>query len=209
MVPQRTGRNSADDQRAGGSIGVPGSALAPDLVIRPGTDATDDLALPPTGAAGGSVRPSAISGFLPASEERARWPPSTSLGSPLRSHLSSSLALAVAISWASMAFHDLYELPISPLALENTGPLAVALLLLAAHLVWPTSRVPLLALLVWGCLNLIGGGVISVLPLPFLPFEPEQTLSHYAAHIVYAVGQLPLVVAVWTALVAVRRVGRA
>jgi hypothetical protein len=43
-------------------------------------------------------------------------------------------------------------------------------------------------------LHLVGGGIISVLPLPFLPFYPEQRLAHYAAHALYAIAQLPLIV---------------
>jgi len=43
------------------------------------------------------------------------------------------------------------------------------------------------------------GGIVTVLPLPMLPFAPEQSLSHYAAHVLYTVGQLPLVVVAWRA----------
>ena len=114
-------------------------------------------------------------------------------------HLARWMAFAALLSWGSMAAHNLYELPISPLALENTGPLAVTLLLVMVHLVRPASRVPLAALFGWAALNLIGGGVISVLPLPFLPFEPEQSLSHYLAHVVYGLGQVPLLVVTWKA----------
>lgn len=110
------------------------------------------------------------------------------------------MASAALLSWGSMAVHNLYELPISLIALENIGPLAVTLLLVMAHFAWPASRVPLVALLGWAVLNLIGGGIISVLPLPFLPFEPEQSLSHYLAHVVYGLGQVPLLVVTWMAL---------
>jgi hypothetical protein len=34
----------------------------------------------------------------------------------------------------------------------------------------------------------------SVLPWPFLPFVPEQTLQHYVAHVLYAAYQVPLLV---------------
>lgn len=33
-----------------------------------------------------------------------------------------------------------------------------------------------------------------MLPLPFLPFDPEQSVQHYLMHVVYAVGQMPLLV---------------
>ena len=36
------------------------------------------------------------------------------------------------------------------------------------------------------------GAVITVLPVGFLPFVPEQALAHYFAHAVYATSQLPL-----------------
>jgi hypothetical protein len=119
--------------------------------------------------------------------------------------LASWVVLATLICWGSMALHNLWELPISPLAPETTGPLVVAMLLAGAHVRWPDSRVPLVALLSWAGLNLIGGGIISVLPLPFLPFQPEQSVSHYLVHVVYSLGQMPLLVVAWIALV---RLGR-
>jgi len=42
-------------------------------------------------------------------------------------------------------------------------------------------------------MNLVGGA-LSVLPLPVLPFEPEQTLRHYSFHLLYAAAQIPLLV---------------
>ncbi len=36
------------------------------------------------------------------------------------------------------------------------------------------------------------GGTLSVLPLPVLPFEPEQTLRHFSFHLLYAATQVPL-----------------
>lgn len=37
-----------------------------------------------------------------------------------------------------------------------------------------------------------GGRVATVLPLPVLPFFPEQSPSHYLAHVVHVIGQVPL-----------------
>jgi hypothetical protein len=48
-------------------------------------------------------------------------------------------------------------------------------------------------LLLWAALNLVGGGIVSVLPLEILPFNPPQTLAHYAAHLLYGLAQLPLI----------------
>jgi sugar phosphate permease len=50
-----------------------------------------------------------------------------------------------------------------------------------------------IGLLCWGLLHLVGGGILSVLPLPFLPFAPEQSVSHYLFHAIYAWAQIPLV----------------
>ena len=91
-----------------------------------------------------------------------------------------------------MFVHNLYELPIGVLAIENSGPLVVAVLLLVAYLVAPTSMVVLGLIAAWAALNLMVGGILTVLPLPFLPFQPEQSLSHYLVHVVYSLGQLPL-----------------
>jgi hypothetical protein len=40
-------------------------------------------------------------------------------------------------------------------------------------------------------LNLVGG-FATVLPLPVLPFKPEQSLRHYMFHVLYALTQFPL-----------------
>lgn len=52
----------------------------------------------------------------------------------------------------------------------------------------------------WALLNLLGGAVLSVLPLPFLPFVPEQSLRHYSFHLPYGLTQVPLIVAARTQL---------
>jgi hypothetical protein len=43
-------------------------------------------------------------------------------------------------------------------------------------------------------LNLVGGGILSVLPLGLFTFQPEQSLRHYAIHVTYGVAQIPLAV---------------
>ena len=110
------------------------------------------------------------------------------------------LALALAVSWASMLFHNQWELPLTPLDLENTGPLAVDIALLLACWWRPWSRLVWTAILAWGLINMVVGGLLTVLPLPVLPFVPEQTVDHYAVHVVYAIGQLPLVLVAGGAL---------
>ena len=117
------------------------------------------------------------------------------------------LALALAVSWASMLLHNQWELPLTPLAPENTGPLAVDIALLVVCWRRPRSRVVWTAILAWGLVNMLVGGLLTVLPLPVLPFVPEQTFDHYAVHVVYALGQLPLVLVAGGALRQLRHSG--
>lgn len=42
----------------------------------------------------------------------------------------------------------------------------------------------------------MGGGLLSVLPLPLWPYQPQQSLRHYTVHALYAVLQVPLLVMV-------------
>lgn len=108
-----------------------------------------------------------------------------------------AMAIATALAWAGFFAHNLADLPGQTLASpESLWP---TLIWLAAFALWllPASRVSgAWALLVWSSVNVVGG-VLSVLPLAFLPFEPEQTLRHYAFHGVYALSQAPLIVLTW------------
>jgi hypothetical protein len=110
------------------------------------------------------------------------------------------MAAALALSALSMLAHNLYELPLSPIDLENSGPIAFAAMLGVAYAVRPDSKVVAAAILGWGLLNLVIGGIVTVLPLSILPFVPEQSISHYGAHVVYTVGQIPLVALGYRAL---------
>lgn len=111
-----------------------------------------------------------------------------------------AMSAALALSAGSMLVHNLYELPLTPIDIENSGPIAFAALIAIAYVMWPDSRVVAAAALLWGVLNLAIGGVVSVLPLAILPFVPEQSIAHYSVHVVYAVGQVPLVVFGYRAL---------
>ena len=111
-----------------------------------------------------------------------------------------AMAAALTLSALSMLAHNLYELPLSPIDLENSGPIAFAALLGVAYALRPDSKVVAAAAFGWGVLNLVIGGIVTVLPLSILPFVPEQSITHYAAHVVYAVGQIPLVVLGYRAL---------
>lgn len=112
------------------------------------------------------------------------------------------LVAGVALAWVGLAVHNIADLPhqtvLSP---ETLVPTLVWLLLLALWAVPATRRAGLWALLGWAVVNLVGGA-LSVLPLPVLPFAPEQTARHYAFHGVYAATQIPLLV---LAIVAARR----
>lgn len=111
-----------------------------------------------------------------------------------------AMAVALAVSALSMLAHNLYELPLSPIDLENSGPIAFAAMLGVAYAFRPHAKAVAAAILGWGVLNLVIGGIVSVLPLSILPFVPEQSVTHYGAHVVYAVGQVPLVVLGYRAL---------
>lgn len=50
--------------------------------------------------------------------------------------------------------------------------------------------------LAWLGLNAVVGA-LSVLPLPFWPWDPAQTLGHYVGHVVYAAAQVPLAWWLW------------
>ncbi|TCO53495.1 hypothetical protein [Actinocrispum wychmicini] len=104
------------------------------------------------------------------------------------------MIFAVALSWLGFFVHNVADLPgqtiLSP---ESLYPTILYLALVAA---WFTSarRVVERVLLGWVLLNLVGGAIVSVLPLPFLPFHPEQTLYHYSFHVLYAILQVPALV---------------
>lgn len=104
------------------------------------------------------------------------------------------MVAATALAWAGFFAHNVADLPgqtiTSP---ESLLPTLVWLAALVLYVVPTTRVVGAWALLLWTALNLVGGA-LSVLPLPFLPFEPEQTVRHYAFHGLYAATQLPLLV---------------
>jgi hypothetical protein len=92
--------------------------------------------------------------------------------------------------------HNVISLPGLPIvSVENIGPLVVYAALIASYWTWPDSRLVAALLVSWTVVNVLIGGVITVLPLPFLPFAPEQTLSHYIAHAIYVAAGLPLTIA--------------
>ncbi len=106
------------------------------------------------------------------------------------------LLLALAGSAAGHVVHNLAEFPPAVLlGPETLLPLGVTVAVGAALWFRPGRSSYALAG-AWALLVLVGGGG-SVLPLSVLPFVPEQSASHYAAHLVYALAQLPLL---WVAV---------
>lgn len=105
------------------------------------------------------------------------------------------IVAATIISLFGLLFHNWWDLPhLTPLSLENSGPTLVFIILFGLWWHWPKSLITMVMLLLWGVIHLIGGGILSVIPFDFLPFYPEQSLSHYFGHLVYSVTQLPLIV---------------
>ena len=101
------------------------------------------------------------------------------------------IAGGVALAWLGMYVHNVADLPnMTLLSPESLYPGIVWLSLLGLALSKSGGLWALYPLLGWTWLNLVGG-FLTVLPLPTLPFKPEQTARHYAFHMVYAVAQLP------------------
>ncbi len=102
------------------------------------------------------------------------------------------VAALTALAWFGMFLHDWISLPeLNFMAPEILVPTVVAVALFGAWWAWP-GRLSSGLLFSWTLLNLAVGGILSVLPLPFWPFVPEQTVRHYAAHVLYVACQLPL-----------------
>lgn len=103
------------------------------------------------------------------------------------------IGAALAVSWLGVYLHNVQEFDLPIWSPEHSGPLAVAVLLGLTWWLRPGRGVGIV-LVGWAVLNVLGGAVLTVLPLDVLPFEPEQSLTHYAAHAVYGLLQVPLVV---------------
>lgn len=102
------------------------------------------------------------------------------------------IAASTALAWLGFFIHNVAELPGQSLFSPETGlPTLVTLVLFLAWWCFPARQGALWLLFGWGLLNLLGGA-LSVLPFPFLPFYPEQSVRHYFFHAVYGAAQLPL-----------------
>lgn len=104
------------------------------------------------------------------------------------------VAALTVLSWFGMILHDRISLPeLSLLAPDVVLPTVVFVALFVAWWAWP-GRLSFGLLFSWTVLHFAVGGLLSVLPLPFLPFVPEETVQHYVAHALYAACQLPLLI---------------
>ena len=104
------------------------------------------------------------------------------------------VAALLALSWLGLFVHNSIELPsLNLLSPDNSLPALVAVLLYAGWWLLPTRRLAAALLLVWGLLHLVGGAIVTVIPFSFLPFVPDQDFTHYFAHFLYGLAQLPLI----------------
>lgn len=109
-----------------------------------------------------------------------------------------SIAGAVAVSIAGSIVHNAREFGSAAVLANQNGEFIIAAIMGGAFLVWwQVAKARSAAagiLLAFALLNLVGGAILTALPLSFLPFVPEQSWDHYLSHILYGTAQLPLVV---------------
>jgi hypothetical protein len=103
------------------------------------------------------------------------------------------LTLAGILFWLGECFHDFRQFADSHgLTPDSIGGGVVLLCLLVVVRCAPHRRLLRVLLLIFTLVVAVGTAV-SVLPAPFWPFVPEQSLSHYATHVVVLAMQLPFV----------------
>jgi hypothetical protein len=105
---------------------------------------------------------------------------------------------AIGLAILGSLTHNAMEFGVGSVLASRNGELPFALMWLAVFALWwlvPGARRPAMwAIVALALLNLIGGAVITVIPFGFLPFEPEQSFTHYLAHVIYGLAQIPIVV---------------
>jgi len=105
---------------------------------------------------------------------------------------------AVACSGLGMAVHTVREFGSPGVFAWETGLAPVVFAQVAIFVLWWHGRSarPTLSIVlaVTGLFLLVGGAILSVLPLPFLPFAPAQTVDHYLTHVILGITQIPIVV---------------
>lgn len=103
------------------------------------------------------------------------------------------MIMCTVVSCFGLWVHELYRVP-SLLGLTPDGSIFMFVIAGGLAYWWHRTRGAgaAAALLAYAAISL-AGGALTAFPLSWLPFKPDQTLSHYAVHIVYAVAQLPLI----------------
>lgn len=101
---------------------------------------------------------------------------------------------AAALAWGGLWVHELIRVP-QLLGFTSDGDIFM-LVIIAALVIWwlrdsGVRPAPSAALSIYAAVGFVGA-VVTVLPVTFLPFAPEQTVKHYVAHVVFASCQLPL-----------------
>jgi hypothetical protein len=109
----------------------------------------------------------------------------------------SIVAATVVLAWLGLVIHNIVEFPLMAFTrAEYSVPSLAWLVLFLAWLRFPNHHSSARLLLGWGAISL-AGAILTVLPLSFLPFRPEQSLRHYGVHALYAVTQLPVLRLTW------------
>ena len=113
---------------------------------------------------------------------------------PTRLSTTHLVVLFAFVSWLGEVVHNFVDLPqLTVRSPENSIPALVSAVLVMAWSLLHSKQFPTLALLIWALMHLIVGGLLSVMPFPFWPFFPAQTLLHYGMHGIYMLAQLPLI----------------
>ncbi len=104
------------------------------------------------------------------------------------------MAVALAVSAFGAWYHNTREFPGMPLTAPEMLSAIVPAVVIAIWWLARPGRALWWVTVVWVVLlNLGVGAVLTVLPLPILPFEPEQSMSHYMTHLFYLLAQIPAV----------------
>lgn len=116
---------------------------------------------------------------------------------PSRSGRWRLVAVTVVLAWLGLFIHNALEFPAMPFSRpEYSAPRLGWLLLFLIWLLVPDPHWPANLLLGWAAISL-AGAILTVLPLPILPFRPEQSLRHYVVHVIYAATQFPVLWLMW------------
>lgn len=107
------------------------------------------------------------------------------------------LLTGLVVSWLGFLGHQFFLYPALPLRSDTTVRLAVVSAVLAlVVLIRPRLHAVVLGCLVWG-LVLLWTAIDSALPVGLIDLAPTPSFTLYAAHLVLAVAQVPLIASAW------------